>query len=477
MPSDAIPLLTSQWQNPGDILSLLLLVGGDIVQKAIAQLVGGRVALWPGSRKVGFRVAPVAFSFGWVAYAFTSLMAAFGETRLMPDGPDCPSIVVNCGNAYVRENHSWVLGRILRDHEARHHAPAGGATPEVSMRIELFDALENPNPDIDKKWLFGWLVILAQQLLAVVPWILDGFWPVFLVTSCGTLFALLTTMIPQWSAEKWAGRPIVPGKAKTVCLTRGNGHRYAMVIIANGQGWDLEAMAAGVPQPRQGTRSIILVLAVLWTLLLITVSGLKDHTWYLIGVGGIGMLQNIHSAGSSKSAGAFNVHLKPYEKRPSIIAHRPTRPVIDEPDSDEEIWPGEGEAIEPSGLYTDDGYKEAPLGVAEALMALEHELPKAGAALLPVFFPAGIQYEGKIFKYNKEKKYWKAVYRRIGRPVARSTPAGGGANESKEAGLNGFEEVGANGSRETGANDVNGSKEIGANGSRETGSNDAAKAQ
>ena len=29
----------SQWSNPGDILSLLLLIGGDIVQKAIAQLV------------------------------------------------------------------------------------------------------------------------------------------------------------------------------------------------------------------------------------------------------------------------------------------------------------------------------------------------------------------------------------------------------------------------------------------------------
>ncbi|RYP82884.1 hypothetical protein DL770_005491 [Monosporascus sp. CRB-9-2] len=39
--------LQSQWANPGDILTLLLLIGGDIVQKAIAQLVGYKVRL-PG---------------------------------------------------------------------------------------------------------------------------------------------------------------------------------------------------------------------------------------------------------------------------------------------------------------------------------------------------------------------------------------------------------------------------------------------
>ncbi|RYP27936.1 hypothetical protein DL767_007463 [Monosporascus sp. MG133] len=39
--------LQGQWANPADILSLLLLIGGDIVQKAIAQLVGYKVRL-PG---------------------------------------------------------------------------------------------------------------------------------------------------------------------------------------------------------------------------------------------------------------------------------------------------------------------------------------------------------------------------------------------------------------------------------------------
>ena len=55
----------SQWQNPSDILSLLLIVGPDIIQRAFAQLVGRRLA-------------PVAFSFGWVAFSINALLSVFG---------------------------------------------------------------------------------------------------------------------------------------------------------------------------------------------------------------------------------------------------------------------------------------------------------------------------------------------------------------------------------------------------------------
>lgn len=39
--------LRQQWANPGDILRLLLLIGGDVIWKAIAQLVGYQVQI-PG---------------------------------------------------------------------------------------------------------------------------------------------------------------------------------------------------------------------------------------------------------------------------------------------------------------------------------------------------------------------------------------------------------------------------------------------
>lgn len=57
----ASEFLAAQWRNPSDILSVLMLLGPEIVQKAIAQLTG-RI------------ITPVAFSFGWVAFAASSIL-------------------------------------------------------------------------------------------------------------------------------------------------------------------------------------------------------------------------------------------------------------------------------------------------------------------------------------------------------------------------------------------------------------------
>jgi len=96
--------LPAQWSNPGDFLSLLLIIGGDVVQKALAQSTAGRVPL-------------VCFSFRWVAYSFTTLVGVIGDGRLLPP-PDYPVKVFNLETAYVRESKNWILGRILRDNEA-----------------------------------------------------------------------------------------------------------------------------------------------------------------------------------------------------------------------------------------------------------------------------------------------------------------------------------------------------------------------
>lgn len=60
--------LEAQWRNPGDILSVLLLVGPDVIKLAIAQL-SGRF------------ITPVAFSFGWVAYAPAALLSSLGGAK------------------------------------------------------------------------------------------------------------------------------------------------------------------------------------------------------------------------------------------------------------------------------------------------------------------------------------------------------------------------------------------------------------
>lgn len=46
---------SNQWTNPGDVFSILLILGGDVILRAIAQLAGS----W---------VVPIAFSFG-IQYA------------------------------------------------------------------------------------------------------------------------------------------------------------------------------------------------------------------------------------------------------------------------------------------------------------------------------------------------------------------------------------------------------------------------
>jgi len=58
--------LRGQWSNPNDIFTILLLVGGDIVQVAIAQLCAGPIT----------HLTPVAFSFGWVSFSYVIAFAA-----------------------------------------------------------------------------------------------------------------------------------------------------------------------------------------------------------------------------------------------------------------------------------------------------------------------------------------------------------------------------------------------------------------
>jgi hypothetical protein len=95
--------IKTQWINPSDLLSLLLILGGDVVQTAIAQLCGGP-----------YYITPVAFSFGWVAYSVSAVLYCLDDGRLMPR-PDRLSIVVNVSSGIKRPNHSWILSRILRD--------------------------------------------------------------------------------------------------------------------------------------------------------------------------------------------------------------------------------------------------------------------------------------------------------------------------------------------------------------------------
>ncbi|KAF7503288.1 hypothetical protein GJ744_004010 [Endocarpon pusillum] len=447
MADDPTGNLRSQWRNPGDILSLLLLIGGDIVQKAIAQLVGYTIEPF-GKHTLSIGVTPIAFSFGWVAYGFTNLLSAVGEKRLMPP-VDCPSIIVNCSNAFIRENRSWALGRLLRDHETRHEVdstnPPNGQLPSTlpqgraeSIRIDIFELGALSKPKLDSVWWFGWVTIFTQIGIASIPWILYNNWEIIIIVLCGNFLAFFTCAMPQWRQEKWAGRTL--DSEKVVCLTRGNGHLHVMVFIGSKGSWDLETLATASTTPRLETPIISLALAVLWTCLLISVAGIRKHAWYLVAIGCIGMLQNVTAAGIARDPGTSNFHLTKFARMPTIIGKR-QRPKDDmncsvdleraqEDVSELSEWLQSSkqrmrsEDIQmPKWLHSmarKDGVpawlvplRDEPNEIANthgALKELEKWVPTAGLAMVQVFFPTSLRYDDSTVRDNIDKKFWKRAY-------------------------------------------------------------------
>ena len=290
----------------------------------------------------------------------------------MPPALEGSCLVVNAKNGYTRSNCSWIISRILRDYEYwmdaavrrrldtmledRHrymqrNTRAGTSVPrprQTGLCISVYEPSTTKVPGEPTRDLIYWsgLAVTVLQLgIAAVPFGASGDWRILLITVGGTLLALATGSLPQWKAEKWPGRR---STHSTFVLTRGNGTQHAIVILGNGHGLNLEdlAVAGQFTQPSSSTlvRLCLGVLSVLWVVLLITAAGVTTDTWYLLAVGGIGMVQNALVARSRRDPGTLGVHLE-------------FRRVI-----------GEMQAM-------------------DALLKLEARYPKVGGSLLPIFFP------------------------------------------------------------------------------------------
>lgn len=128
--------------QPAGNCSILLLIGGDIIQKAIAQLACNAPPSVP-------YFTPVIFTYGWVSYAFISVANAFGSADYFPK-PDSPATVVTVASGDRRENQSWVIGRLLRDLE-REIDPTGDITNRATKGGERPHALHIAPFVIDPK--------------------------------------------------------------------------------------------------------------------------------------------------------------------------------------------------------------------------------------------------------------------------------------------------------------------------------------
>jgi hypothetical protein len=264
----------------------------------------------------------------------STVVAAVGENKLMP-APDCKCKVINGRSGCVVENSSWILGRIVRDFEAWCHPAskdmvttnieskwaqmvAKDSTAKKPTRAGLVVSIYRPStckpagvPTRDAIYWSGVVTMFLQLILATIPYVVSGNWGILMITACGTCLSLLTGMLPQWAREKWAcGRR----SNDTYVLTRGNGAQHAIVILDNGRGLNLEALAAGQSNMDTSTstwtRVATVALATSWVLLLLTAPGLVTDLWFLIAVGGIGIVQNIIVAGSARRPESFGIPLE-----------------------------------------------------------------------------------------------------------------------------------------------------------------------
>lgn len=352
---------------------------------------------------------------GWVAYAVTAVVSAVGENKLMPL-PDCACKVINGDSTYVRDNTSWVLGRIMRDFEGWMHpdirqkveeildqkreelqkdaeARGNGQTANIQRPTQAglcvsFYKAEKASPgktQFDMVYGSGFATAIFQLGVAAIPCGVWGDWSILLITAAGILLAFLSGSLGQWKTEKWPCRP--NRETKTVILTRGNGAQHAIVIRdADIVGLDLESLAGGQSNvdvsTSLSTRVTVVLLAVLWILLLVSASGIKDHTWFLLAVGGIGTTQNIFVAGSRRDPSAFGIPLT-YEK---VIARTK---------------------------------------VMHTLFAVEEAFPGLGFSMRETFFPGGQLKEHEVDKWEacqqllKEEKAARRAARRAAREAER----------------------------------------------------------
>ncbi|PCG91083.1 Hypothetical protein PENO1_095750 [Penicillium occitanis (nom. inval.)] len=385
-PTSTAGSMALQWRQPAGILDVLLLVGAPVVRCAIAQL-AGRI------------VTPVAFSFGWVGYAVSVVLSSFGDGRLMPES-ETSLMVVDTNSGHGRTTSTWVIGRLFRDFNDRLMESMKDEEPHISsdvsevqtlgsasekeekivtkrkpfegLRVTVFEVEENPPtphgvPTLDWVWYSGCVVIIVQLGIAAVPWVANGRWDTFLVTAAGNLFSLIGGSIPQWRREKWACPK--NGSKDHIIITEGNGSRSAMVILGKkdvGLKFEVLARSTRLAPATVSTKLVTSLLAVLWILLLITVAGIVEDTWYLLGIGLLGSIQNLIAAGVHRSPAALGIHIREVD---TIRARF----------------------------------------VAETLKEVEHKYPRVGTSLLDIFFPGSM----RIKEENTEDiTFWRAALER-----------------------------------------------------------------
>lgn len=280
-----------------------------------------------------------------------------GDDRLLRR-TDLPSVVINRRSGSIRNNESWILGRILRDFESGYWMDnkvkkklydvlQEEGKPKVGLCVSFFEAKGHTSsrfrssknftlgatekveagepatePTRDLLWWAGYVVAALQLLIAAIPCIVWNEWQALLITICGTTMAFFTASLPEWRRERWAARRLE--REKTLILTRGNGAQHALIVFGRVGSLDLEDLASSTEAKTvpPKTKAFFSIMVVLWVSLLVTVNGLGVHSWFLIAVGGIGMLYTVIVAGSARRPENFGINLTLLEDCPVIFENK-----------------------------------------------------------------------------------------------------------------------------------------------------------
>lgn len=411
--------IIKEWQNPKALIAtVLMVVGGDTVRSALAQATGS----W---------FAPVCFSFGWISYALSALVGIFGDGKLLPP-PDYPVKVFNLTTGYSRNNRHWVIGRIVRDHPtlfSRQKPLANNGIRIAIYKAKSRQTVPGSTHRLRKLHIYCILVMAIQMFIASIPAILTNGreWGVFCITAVGTFLAFITGTLPQWRAEKL---PNHQESHQIYGLTTGNGSRDIMIIKGAGRCLNLEELAMA-ESPENGrpwtkftllskrqyedsairiskeifqiplgffiSRLALVLLAICWILLFITLPALDDHTWYLLAVGSIGTFWNAVISGMKIDPENRNLPLK----------------LID---------------------------SIATWKVMDGLMDLEVRHAKCGQYLLSEFFPGPIRKEEEDWwNASPERRiYTEYDQTRLGEKKKRGTPRSAFPNYEQQGYVEGF---------------------------------------
>jgi hypothetical protein len=123
----------------------------------------------------------------------------------------------------------------------------------------------------------------------------------------------MTGSMREWRFEKFHCRK---NSGLSYVITRGNGHRHVFVVFADKQksGLYLDDLAGAVAHATPRTRFTSIIFAVLWIVFLVVAGGLKEHTWYLLAVGALGMIQNVAVAGLPRKSASHGIPLSEVKK-------------------------------------------------------------------------------------------------------------------------------------------------------------------